>query len=244
MPWLDACEALEESLNFACKGSRIPCGPRNGTATIVTNISPQPGGQSNHFPAARTSDVTNGLETMPLQQRPRNSAALPLLFALFAPFAASDTHAWSRMADVEVRSRDGVPCFSITFKERWTNGVPLVRGISVYAYQAGRIPEDVWSFRLPLERRIKVDNSVCLPYGVAPDDATATPAAAPLLKPWQLYGVSLNGKTERASDSTIGYTGAFCLVPRDEGRVEVIDIPPGYRNQNETTCRGSIQQRP
>ncbi len=181
---------------------------------------------------------------MPLQQRKPKPAALAILFAVFAPFAAGDSHAWSRMADVEVRSRDGVPCFSITFKERWTNGVPLVHGLSVYAYQAGRIPEDVWSFRLPFEHRFKVDHGTCLPYGVVPDDATATPAAAPPLKPWQLYGVSLHGKTGRASDSTIGYTGKFCLVPRDDGGVDVIDIPPGYRDQNETTCRSSIQQRP
>ncbi len=181
---------------------------------------------------------------MPLQQTTRNPAALALLFAVCAPFAAGDSHAWSRMADVEVRSQDGVPCFSITFKERWTNGVPLVHGVSVYAYKAGRTPDDVWSFRLPFERRFKVDHSFCLPYGVAPEGATATPAAAPPLTPWQLYGVSLHGKTGRASDSTIGYTGTFCLVTHEDGRVDVIDIPPGYRDQNETTCRSSIQQRP
>ncbi|GGB97472.1 hypothetical protein GCM10011572_19230 [Pseudoduganella buxea] len=43
--------------------------------------------------------------------------------------------------------------------------------------QAGRMPEDTWSLRLPFERKIKVDDSVCAACGVAPQDAAATTAS-------------------------------------------------------------------
>ncbi|WP_260098631.1 hypothetical protein [Pseudoduganella buxea] len=39
------------------------------------------------------------------------------------------------------------------------------------------MPEDTWSLRLPFERKIKVDDSVCAACGVAPQDAAATTAS-------------------------------------------------------------------
>ena len=141
----------------------------------------------------------------------------------------------SRMGNLEVRLQGDTPCFTITRKERWWNGVPLVHSVSVDARMHDAAPTPVWRLRLA-PRTIRLDRDTCLAYGQAPPGAEAT--EAPRLVPWQIYSVGIGGRTERSSDGTQGYTADFCLVPGEGGGMAVVNLPGGSIQQGQTTCHG------
>jgi len=141
----------------------------------------------------------------------------------------------SRMGDLEVRLQGDTPCFTITRKEKWWNGVPLIHSVSVDARAHDAAPTSVWRLRL-WPRTIRLDTDTCLPYGQAPVGAEST--RAPALAPWQIYSVGIGGRTERSSDGTQGYTADFCLVPGAGGAMTVVKLPGESIQRGQTMCQG------
>lgn len=156
------------------------------------------------------------------------------LLLLAAAFMTTEAHAVSRMGEIDIRQQNGTPCFSITREEESSNGPPLIHSVTVYEIAQGESPNEVWRLSLPQSRRIRVTTQVCLSYGETPNES----APAPPLKIWQIYAVSMGGRTERRTDSTQGYHGDFCLVPDEGERTRVVNIPRGRLSQGKTTCHG------
>jgi hypothetical protein len=145
----------------------------------------------------------------------------------------------SRMGDLEVRLQDDMPCFTITRKEKWWNGVPLIHSVGVHAYVQDAAPTTIWQLRL-WPRTIRLDTDTCLPYGQAPAGVESPPA--PRLVPWQIYSVGIGGRTERSSDGTQGYTAEFCLVPGADGAMTVVKLHGGSIRPGQTRCHGGPAQ--
>lgn len=154
------------------------------------------------------------------------------LLLLAAAFMTTEVHAVSRMGEIDIREQNGTPCFSITREEESSNGPPLIHSVTVYEIVQGESPNEVWRLSLPQSRRIRVTTQVCLSYGETPNESNP----APPLKIWQIYAVSMGGRTERRTDSTQGYHGDFCLVPDEGARTRVVNIPRGRLSQGKTTC--------
>jgi hypothetical protein len=172
--------------------------------------------------------------TTPRRCRRVKSACLATAaFLLTFGLGIGNASAMSRMGNLEVRLQGDTPCFTITRKERWWNGVPLVHSVSVDARVHDAAPTSVWQLRLT-PRAIRLDRDTCLPYGQAPAGAEAT--QAPRLVPWQIYSVGIGGRTERSSDGTQGYTADFCLVPGEGGAMAIVNLPGGSIRQGQTTC--------
>ncbi|GGZ08086.1 hypothetical protein ACFFTM_03530 [Pseudoduganella plicata] len=163
--------------------------------------------------------------------RARHLAAVVL--ALTAQLGTTDASAMSRMGSLEVRLQGDTPCFTITRKERWWNGVPMIHSVGVSAYVRGAPPTPVWHLRL-FPNAIRLDRDTCLPYGHSPAGAGST--EAPRLVPWQIYAVGIGGRTDRPSDGTQGYSADFCLVPGEGGAMTVVNLSGESIQRGQTRC--------
>ena len=143
-----------------------------------------------------------------------------MLFILLA-FSSMNSCARSRMADAEVTSINGVPCFSISKKEERRNGQPFLGALSVSDVTVKPTTE-IWGFLMTGGKKITLSSANCILYGNIPSGAEASPA--PELRTGKVYEVFLNGRPDDSSDSTRGYRGKFCLTTDAAGQQEIIAI--------------------
>jgi len=120
-----------------------------------------------------------------------------------------NSDARSRMADADVTSINGVPCFSISKKEERRNGQPFLGALSVSDVTVKPTTE-IWGFLMTDGKKIPLSSINCIPYGNIPAHADAAPA--PELKTGRVYEVFLNGRPADPADPTYGYVAKFCLV--------------------------------
>ncbi len=144
-----------------------------------------------------------------------------LILCLLATLTSMDASAWSRMAEAEITSFKGMPCFTISKKEERRNGTPMLGALMVYDISI-KPPVKVWSFILPGATTLPMHAKTCYLYGQVPAGAEST--AATMLKTDRMYSVFLNGRPDDPSDSTRGYKVKFCLIATANSGQQVIPI--------------------
>ena len=110
----------------------------------------------------------------------------PTLFILLA-LSSMNGCARSRMADAEVTSINGVPCFNISKQEERRNGQPFLGALSVSDVTVKPTTE-IWGFLMTDDKKIPLSSTNCIPYGNI--SAHADAASAPELKTGRVYAVS------------------------------------------------------
>jgi len=129
--------------------------------------------------------------------------------------------ATSRIADAEISSIDGVPCFTISQKEESRNGQPLLGALSISDLSEKPVVR-VWSFYMTGGKKVPLSSKSCLRYGDLPQGANGMPA--PELQTGWVYSVFLNGRPDDPSDPTYGYRGKFCIAVTSTDERKIIAI--------------------
>lgn len=143
------------------------------------------------------------------------------ILCVLAILTSTDASAWSRMAEAEISSFNGMPCFTISKREERRNGTPMLGALMVYDLSI-KPPGAVWSFILPGATPLPMHAKTCYLYGQVPTGAEST--AATMLKTDRKCSLFLNGRPDDPSDSTCGYRGKFCLIIDTLGRQKIIAI--------------------
>jgi len=164
------------------------------------------------------------ISIMPLRHK-----TLCILLAL----SSMNSDARSRMADADVTSVNGVPCFSISKKEERRNGQPLLGALSVSDVTVKPTTE-IWGFLMTDDKKIPLSSTNCIPYGNIPAHADAAPA--PELKTGRVYEVFLNGRPADPADSTCGYVAKFCLVQQVSAKPRLVVIKSDTQAWMDDTC--------
>lgn len=155
------------------------------------------------------------------------------ILCLLATLTSTDASAWSRMAEAEISSFKGMPCFTISKKEERRNGTPMLGALMVYDISI-KPPVKVWSFILPGATTLPMHAKTCYLYGQVPAEAEST--AATMLKTDRMYSVFLNGRPDDPSDSTRGYRGKFCLTNDAAGQQKIIAINSDMQEWRTEIC--------
>lgn len=155
------------------------------------------------------------------------------ILCLLATLTSMDAAAWSRMAEAEISSFKGVPCFTISKKEERRNGTPRLGALMVYDLSI-KPPVEVWSFILAGATTLPMHAKTCYLYGQVPTGAEST--AATMLKTDRMYSVFLNGRPDAPSDSTYGDKGKFCLITTANSGQQVIPIKRDMRAWIDEIC--------
>lgn len=147
-----------------------------------------------------------------------------------------DASARSRIADTEISSVDGVPCFTISLAEERRNGQPLLGALSV-ADLTDKPATGMWSFLMTGGEKIPLSSKSCLLYGDLPKNAQAVEGMpAPELQAGRVYSIFLNGRPNDPSDPTYGYMGKFCIALKPDGGQQVIPIRSTTRAWIDEVC--------
>ena len=147
-----------------------------------------------------------------------------------------DAPARSRIADAEVMSVDGLPCFTISRAEESRNGQPLLGALSI-SDLSGKPARDIWSFFMTGGRKIPLSSKSCLRYGKLPEGAkTAAGMPAPELQSGRVYSIFLNGRPNDPSDPTYGYRGKFCIMTAPSGDRKIIAIGSDTQVWKDDIC--------
>lgn len=144
-----------------------------------------------------------------------------------------DAYPVSRMAEAEITSFKGMPCFTISNREERRNGTPMLGALMVYDISI-KPPVEVWSFILPGATTLPMHAKTCYLYGQVPTGAEST--AATMLKTDRMYCVFLNGRPDDPSDSTRGYRGKFCLTNDPAGQQKIIAINSDMQEWRTEIC--------
>lgn len=129
--------------------------------------------------------------------------------------------ATSRIADAEINSVNGTPCFTISQTEEKRNGQPLLGALSISDLSEKPVV-GVWSFYMTGGKKVPLSSKICLRYGDLPQGANGMPA--PELQTGRVYSIFLNGRPNDPADPTYGYMGKFCIVATVTGERKIIAI--------------------
>lgn len=146
--------------------------------------------------------------------------------------------AWgrSRIADTEISSVDGVPCFTISLAEERRNGQPLLGALSV-ADLTDKPATGVWSFLMTGGEKMPLSSKSCLLYGDLPKSAQAVEGMpAPELQAGRVYSIFLNGRPNDPSDPSYGYRGKFCIVGTSAKDRKIIAINSDTQAWKDDIC--------
>ena len=135
-----------------------------------------------------------------------------------------DAGATSRIADAEINSVHGTPCFTISQTEENRNGQPLLGALSISDLSV-KPATKVWSYVMSGGRKIPLSSKSCLLYGDIPQGANGMPA--PELQTGRVYSIFLNGRPDDPSDPTYGYRGKFCIAATSADERKIIAIGSG-----------------
>ena len=154
--------------------------------------------------------------------------------ALFILLMSLGLHAraTSRIADAEISSVNGTPCFTISQKEEKRNGQPLLGALSI-SDLSEKPAVGVWSFYMTGGKKVPLSSKSCLRYADLPQGANGMPA--PELQTGRVYSIFLNGRPNDPSDPTYGYMGKFCIVATSTGERQIIAIgsdTPAWRQDS------------
>lgn len=155
-----------------------------------------------------------------------------ILFVLFT-FTSLHARATSRIADAEISSVNGTPCFTILRTEEKRNGQPLLGALSISDLSV-KPATKVWSFVMSGGRKVPLSSKICLLYGDIPQGANSMPA--PELQTGRVYSIFLNGRPDDPSDPTYGYRGKFCIVATSTGERKIITIGSDTPAWKQDTC--------
>ncbi|WP_139143095.1 MULTISPECIES: hypothetical protein [Janthinobacterium] len=144
-----------------------------------------------------------------------------------------DAGATSRIADAEINSVNGTPCFTISQTEEKRNGQPLLGALSISDLSV-KPATKVWSYVMTGGRKIPLSSKICLLYGDIPQGVNGTPA--PELQTGRVYSVFLNGRPDDPSDPTYGYRGKFCIVATPAGERKIIAIGSDTPAWKQDSC--------
>ena len=144
-----------------------------------------------------------------------------------------EVSARSRIADAEVSSVDGVPCFTISQKEESRNGQPLLGALSISDLSEKPVV-GVWSFYMTGGKKVPLSSKSCLRYGDLPQGANGMPA--PELQTGRVYSIFLNGRPNDPADPTYGYMGKFCIVATATGERKIIAIGSDTPAWKQDSC--------
>jgi hypothetical protein len=149
---------------------------------------------------------------------PRHFTMLFFTAGLLA--ACASLSSCSGIGDVDVKIRDGIPCFTVTEKYfRRANGKMSFGGFVIHGSEA-----DLWGYYM---KPVPLLKDSCFPYGVLPEDAKVEsdrngaplPIDAPPLKTNTLYGVSMRAGSLNPRDHIGFYATEFCLQKDDNGNL-------------------------
>lgn len=154
--------------------------------------------------------------------------------ALFILLMSLGLHAraTSRIADAEISSVNGTPCFTISQKEEKRNGQPLLGALSI-SDLSEKPAVGVWSFYMTGGKKVPLSSKSCFRYADLPQGANGMPA--PELQTGRVYSIFLNGRPNDPSDPTYGYMGKFCIVATSTGERQIIAIgsdTPAWRQDS------------
>ena len=144
-----------------------------------------------------------------------------------------DAGATSRIADAEISSVNGTPCFTISQTEEKRNGQPLLGALSISDLSV-KPATKVWSFVMSGGRKVPLSSKICLLYGDIPQGANGMPA--PELQTGRVYSIFLNGRPDDPSDPTYGYRGKFCIVTMPTGERKIIAIGSDTPAWKQDSC--------
>ncbi|WP_332859732.1 hypothetical protein [Janthinobacterium svalbardensis] len=148
-------------------------------------------------------------------------------------FLSLHTRATSRIADAEISSIDGVPCFTISQKEESRNGQPLLGALSI-SDLSEKPAVGVWSFYMTGGKKVPLSSKSCLRYGDLPQGANGMPS--PELQTGRVYSIFLNGRPNDPADPTYGYMGKFCIVATATGERKIIAIGSDTPAWKQNSC--------
>lgn len=138
--------------------------------------------------------------------------------------------AFSRIAQPEVLTVDGEPCFTVSASDLQRD--PGLRLSSISVSAAATPAVDVWLMVFEMDQAPVITASDCVIYGRPPPGAR--PAMAEPLRTGVLYEVSLNVRPSKP-DATAGYVGKFCLIQSGKER-RVVQVRPGTDAYRERRC--------
>lgn len=155
--------------------------------------------------------------------------------ALFILLMSLGLHACatSRIADAEISSVNGTPCFTISQTEEKRNGQPLLGALCISDLSV-KPATKVWSFVMSGGRKVPLSSKICLLYGDIPQGANGMPA--PELQTGRVYSIFLNGRPDDPSDPTYGYRGKFCIVATSTGERKIIAIGSDTPAWKQDSC--------
>ena len=155
--------------------------------------------------------------------------------ALFILLMSLGLHAraTSRIADAEISSVNGTPCFTISQKEEKRNGQPLLGALSI-SDLSEKPAVGVWSFYMTGGKKVPLSSKSCLRYADLPQGANGMPA--PELQTGRVYSIFLNGRPNDPSDPTYGYMGKFCIVTTATGERKIIAIGSDTPAWKQDSC--------
>jgi len=154
--------------------------------------------------------------------------------ALFILLMSLGLHAraTSRIADAEISSVNGTPCFTISQTEEKRNGQSLLGALSI-SDLSEKPAVGVWSFYMTGGKKVPLSSKSCLRHADLPQGANGMPA--PELQTGRVYSIFLNGRPNDPSDPTYGYMGKFCIVATSTGERQIIAIgsdTPAWRQDS------------
>ena len=155
--------------------------------------------------------------------------------ALFILLMSLGLHACatSRIADADISSVNGTPCFTISQTEEKRNGQPLLGALSISDLSEKPVV-GVWSFYMTGGKKVPLSSKSCLRYGDLPQGANGMPA--PELQTGRVYSIFLNGRPNDPSDPTYGYMGKFCIVATATGERKIIAIGSDTPAWKQDSC--------
>lgn len=154
------------------------------------------------------------------------------LFILFM-FLSLHARATSRIADAEISSVNGTPCFTISQTEEKRNGQPLLGALSI-SDLSEKPAVGVWSFYMTGGKKVPLSSKSCLRYGDLPQGANGM--SAPELQTGRVYSIFLNGRPNDPADPTYGYMGKFCIVATSAGERKIIAIGSDTPAWKQNSC--------
>ncbi len=186
--------------------------------------------------ASKSSPSTATCRPGSMKSARRLISIMPLrhkTLCILLAFTSMKSCARSRMADAEVTSINGVPCFSISKQEERRNGQPFLGALSVSDVTVKPTTE-IWGFLMTDGKKIPLSSTDCILYGNIPAHADAAPA--PELKTGRMYEVFLNGRPADPADPTYGYVAKFCLVQQVSAKPRLVVIKSDTQAWMDDTC--------
>lgn len=168
----------------------------------------------------------------------------PSLLFTFVFLASMNASATSRMGEAAVVTEEGLPCFKIADEEERKRGRTNLKML-IISEKSDDGWQDIWTVMFPNESfgdpTYRLPKSACIRYGHAPAGVEASDAKP--LRQGTIYSVSFFGRPDSASDPTLGYGAAFCVLADIAGRLHAVQMPRNTRGSTGIGCAAHAAPR-